>query len=190
MLELLQNNIQNCNKCSLRNIDCPYSGNQKKSDLMIIMESPSEDELLLNKPYEDRSGILFKNILSRAELNYNNIYTTYLVKCLASNSNIEKAFSFCKSWLWQEIKEINPKIIILLGKLPTRIFLKLKKSVSLKEYAGKAHNVEYLPNIILYPWFSCEFILNQNIFNQNKTLNFLKIIKKELDVYKSKKLAI
>jgi uracil-DNA glycosylase family 4 len=54
----------------------------------------------------------------------------------------------CKSWLWQEMQVIQPKVIITLGKIPTELLLK-KKKIKMADLAGNFYVLDYFPAELL-----------------------------------------
>jgi len=93
-------------------------------DTMIVGESPSFDDMKGNMPFQDESSDLLISFIERAGLNPKRTYATYIVKCKPPfRKPSVKEINTCKvEHLFEEIKAIEPKVIILLGNIAARAF--------------------------------------------------------------------
>lgn len=112
-----------------------------KSDIMVIAHAPYYDDILVGRPatiYYD----LVKKIFD--ELN-KDFYYTHMIKCLGkyTKSNVKT----CSKWLMEEINQINPRTIFILGQDPKK-YLAGKKD-KLSTLVGKPILIRdrtYIPN--------------------------------------------
>ena len=87
-------------------------------DLMLIGEAPGEQEDLTGEPFVGRAGKLLDQILNSVDFDRKtNVYIANTVKCRPpGNRNPEPAEKLaCYPWLEEQIKLIQPKIILLCG---------------------------------------------------------------------------
>jgi DNA polymerase len=116
----LNNTISSCHLCDLsksRKQSMLGYGNTNAKVMIIDFEVSSlEDEL--NDYYCGKSGELLKNMIQNVlELKVENVFFTHIIKCkpLNTKNDIFKYSKLCSTYLFSQIKLINPKIIILLG---------------------------------------------------------------------------
>jgi len=181
-LEVLSEKITDCTSCDLRKVDCPVPGLGTKSDLMLLFEYPSKDEVLLGRPLEERSGLILKKIMKEVDFDYNKCYSTFALKCNTySAEKSQLQLSVCKKWLWEEIKSVDPKCIVAFGKIPSKLLLKGNYSFTIKDIVGTFQNPDHLNGIKVVPWYSISMFNNMNslIF---KTKKMLMEIKKHYNV--------
>ena len=114
--------IKTCTRCSLYQNQPPLLGTFKKSDVFFVglsaklIKCPDDQPLDINTP----SGQLIHQI--EQHLTPYTIYKTNLVKCAPLDLNQKLRYptttemNICATHLDLEIKELQPKIIFLLGK--------------------------------------------------------------------------
>ena len=103
------------------------------ADLLIIGEAPGAKEDLEGKPYVGNSGKLLDELLGKAGIDYlEDIYFCNVIKCRPPNNRkpTSKEINFHKPWLLQQIKLIDPKIIILTGSTAMKTILEVKAPIS------------------------------------------------------------
>jgi len=146
-------NCMLCGLCSTRTNVVVGKG-PRSARLMIIGEAPGADEDLLGEPFIGRCGDLLTKMLDECGVGRENTYITNVVKCRPVEGKKNRAptaeeIATCKRWLWGEMKNVNPKVILTLGKTPTGLLLKLKKSFKLADYINKRYQPEYLTASII-----------------------------------------
>ena len=97
--------------------------------IMIVGEQPGDQEDLLGRPFVGPAGKLLDHFLTKIGIEIKECYLTNAVKHfkfiprgkqrLHQSPNLDE-ISRCKPWLIGEIKEIKPRIVILLGSTATR----------------------------------------------------------------------
>jgi DNA polymerase len=124
----------------------------KTAKLMIIGEALGKEESEAQEPFQGRAGKLLNKFLTNAKLKRKEIYISNIVHCRptknkgrANRPPKDTEIQACKKWIWKEIQEVGPKIIVTLGKIPTFSLLhqKLKKSFKLKDIVGDFFEVDY-----------------------------------------------
>jgi DNA polymerase len=97
------------------------------------------------KPFMgDRSGEMYFKALKESGLEYDQVYTTNVVKCCPLNNRTptKEEVAHCAYWLETELKIINPKVIICLGRTAANWF-SIKDSLTsaiTKDYRIKKYN--------------------------------------------------
>lgn len=131
--EELENSIKDCSKCKLckgrKNIVLG-SGN-KNAEIMLIGEGPGADEDEAGKPFVGKAGKLMNEAFRGCGINREELYIANIVKCRPpQNRDPEQdEIEACKEYLENQIKLVNPKIIVLLGR------------IALKSILGEEHSI-------------------------------------------------
>lgn len=118
-----------CNKCELcktRNNVVIGTGNPQ-ARVMFIGEGPGEDEDIQGKPFVGRGGQLLDKMLKAVDLDRNsNIYIANIVKCRPPKNRDPKIEEqeACIDWLRNQVKLINPDIIVCLGRVAAMKIIK------------------------------------------------------------------
>ena len=110
---------QKCELCKTRNNVVVGVGSEK-AEVMFIGEGPGENEDLQGEPFVGRAGKLLDKMLEAVDLDRNkNIYIANIVKCRPPQNRDPKPDEqeMCIDWLRAQVKMINPKIIVCLGRI-------------------------------------------------------------------------
>ena len=140
-LDSLRAKIHQCQRCELcfgrKNI--VYGQGNQNAQLLFIGEAPGAEEDQQGLPFVGKAGKLLNQMLLALAISREAIYITNIVKCRpAHNRNPEKKeMEKCSQILEQQIKLIQPKLIILLGSVAFQWLL--------PEYGGimKNHGKEF-----------------------------------------------
>lgn len=150
----LSNDVQICKKCalSLSRTNTVFGTGDNNAEIMIIGEAPGKDEDLKGEPFVGRAGKLLNEFLDSINLHRDNIFITNTVKCRPpENRNPEtQEIRACAHYLDMQIKIINPKVIILLGKIAANRMLNEDKSIT--DLRGKKFFLQNhsIPVIVFY----------------------------------------
>lgn len=124
--------IKNCYKCDIaakrKNIVNGYG--DKLAKLMIIGESPGYHEDKAGLPFVGKSGKHLNKYFKLFDIQRPRIYITNAIKCQPIDSPTEIELRNCKPYLLSEIREIKPKIIVLLGRYAHRQFYGKYQNIS------------------------------------------------------------
>ena len=86
--------------------------------LMVIGEAPGAKEEELGEPFVGRSGKLLDHLLKNAGIDISlDVYFCNVVKCRPPQNRRPTKLEIQENlpWLYQQIKLVNPKIILLVG---------------------------------------------------------------------------
>lgn len=126
-MEKINQEIISCEKCVLsqtRNNAVPGIGN-RSAEIMLIGEAPGKNEDEQGKPFIGRAGKVLDEMLVEIGLERADIFITNVVKCRPPKNRdplpIEK--KSCLKYLAKQIKIVQPKIIVLLGRHAMSNFL-------------------------------------------------------------------
>ena len=134
MTELAQH-CNNCHRCPLgdtRQNAVVGRGNIQAS-IMIIGEAPGQKEDETGLPFVGRAGQLLEKILDSAKLDSEqDVYIANINKCRppANRNPTTEEIKACKPYLLEQIRLVNPKIILLTGATALKGLLAEKQAIS------------------------------------------------------------
>jgi len=146
-MEKLNKKMLACKKCALRE-NCkqvvPGAGSAT-AKIMFIGEAPGKKEDELGVPFVGAAGKFLDEMLGAIKLKREDVYIANTVKCrpLANRDPSPEEKNICWKWLEEQIRIIQPKVIVTLGRHSMNLFLPEQK---ISEMHGKALNKE-IPNL-------------------------------------------
>ena len=105
-----------------------------QAKIMIIGEAPGAKEEELGMPFVGRSGKLLDKLLQKAGIDINlDVYFCNVVKCRPPNNRRPTKTEIQENlpWLYQQIKLVNPQVIVLVGATALEAILKIKSPISI-----------------------------------------------------------
>ena len=127
-LDELRAQCLNCKKCGLceTRTNVVFGTGKPDAKALFIGEGPGENEDLQGKPFVGRGGMLLDKMLSVVDLSRDkNIYIANMVKCRPPKNRDpeETEVAACRPWLEEQIRIIDPKIIVCLGRVSAIRFI-------------------------------------------------------------------
>jgi uracil-DNA glycosylase len=109
-----------CQKCGLANtrINVVVERGDRSATIMIIGEAPGESEDQTGLPFVGRSGQLLDKILASAQFDpAQDVYICNINKCRPPANRVptDEEVTACKPYLLEQIRLVDPKIILLTG---------------------------------------------------------------------------
>ena len=101
---------------------------------MIIGEAPGAKEEEIGEPFVGRSGKLLDKLLQNAGIDINqDVYFCNVVKCRPPQNRRPTKIEIQENlpWLYQQIKLVNPRVIVLVGATALESILKIKSRISI-----------------------------------------------------------
>ena len=102
--------------------------------LMIIGEAPGAKEEEIGEPFVGRSGKLLDKLLQNAGIDINqDVYFCNVVKCRPPKNRRPTKIEIQENlpWLYQQIKLVNPSVIVLVGATALEAILKITSRISI-----------------------------------------------------------
>ena len=116
-----------CAKCALRKgcIQVVPGDGSAEAKIMFIGEGPGKKEDELGKPFVGAAGKFLDEMLGVINLKRKDVYIANTVKCRPPENRdpLPEEKDTCWSWLLEQIRIIQPKLIVTLGKHSMEIFL-------------------------------------------------------------------
>ena len=102
--------------------------------LMIIGEAPGAKEEEIGEPFVGRSGKLLDKLLQNSGIDINqDVYFCNVIKCRPPQNRRPTKIEIQENlpWLYQQIKLVNPRVIVLVGATALEAILKIKSRISI-----------------------------------------------------------
>lgn len=134
-MEQMKVHCNACQRCGLaagRTHAVVGEGNLQ-APIMIVGEGPGQTEDETGRPFVGRSGELLDKILASVHLSrHENVFIGNVVKCRPPENRTPTAdeAEACKGYLLEQIRMINPKIILLTGATALRGLLGIKQGIT------------------------------------------------------------
>lgn len=150
-LKVLGHKVAACEKCSelfeYRKA-CEYktvlgAGNPN-AEIMFVGEAPGQNEAEQGEPFVGKAGNLLTNIIKSAlNMTREEVYIANILKCRPPNNRdpLPEEAKNCQAFLSLQIKVIQPKWIVCLGKYASHYMLKKDPSTSMGSMRG-LHEIE------------------------------------------------
>jgi len=159
-LDQIAQEVRACKKCPLwkgRTLGTPGEGNSN-AKILFIGEGPGENEDKQGKPFVGEAGQFLDEMLASVNLQREDVFITNVVKCRPpfNRDPLEEEVRICTSqYLFNQIKQIKPKLIVTLGRHSMQVFFPQIKSVAAahgKAYkkANQVYYILYHPAAALY----------------------------------------
>lgn len=138
-LQELNDRMLKCSQCVLRGT-CrtvvPGEGSAE-AEVMFIGEGPGQKEDKLGRPFVGAAGKFLDEMLGIINFKREEVYIANVVKCRPPQNRdpFPEEVAVCWPWLMEQIKIINPKLIVTLGRHSLERFLPEKK---ISQIHGKA----------------------------------------------------
>ena len=173
-LEKINQKVIQCNLCGLCNKMLP-SGDIR-SPILVIGEYPKPNI----QPYEDILNEYFIDALESMNIKYDRLYYCNCIQCLPMNKKLpsKAELSACyDNHISNLIFSLQPKCILLLGNVASRMFL----GGTLQSVRGEWNYISNIPTIATYHpdyFVKMKNIKNQDILNEeyNYFINDLNIV--------------
>jgi uracil-DNA glycosylase family 4 len=145
-----------CEHCILRGSPIVPPEGRVGAKIAFVGEAPAKTEVQLGAPFQGDAGRLLNEILTRCGLSREEVWITNAALCpirsavefdaeqrpklLSPEVVIHRASIACRSRLIEELKIINPRVLVPLGRPALSTILGAPTSI--KVHRGGVHNVE------------------------------------------------
>ena len=151
-LETYREQIENCTQCALSRTrrHFVFGSGQASANLMLIGEAPGEEEDRKGKPFVGKAGQLLDKILESIAFQRNEVFIGNILKCRPPGNRDPQPdeIEHCLPYLINQIKIIQPAIILALGRIAAQTLL--ESTVSLGQMRGKIHPFGNASLIVTY----------------------------------------
>jgi uracil-DNA glycosylase family 4 len=146
-LSELYSEIALCQQCEIaknRNKVVPGEG-AEDARIMFIGEAPGWHEDQLGRPFVGPAGKFLDELLASIGLKREQVYIANVIKCRppANRDPLPTEIQNCRRWLERQIKLINPRMIVTLGRYSMAMFFPGKSISKIHGTAQKRDDVIY-----------------------------------------------
>jgi uracil-DNA glycosylase family 4 len=139
----LAQTVSQCQRCELykTRTQTVFGVGNRQADLMIIGEAPGADEDRQGEPFVGRAGQLLNEMLKAIGMQRQQVYIANILKCRPPNNRDPKPeeAAQCSEYLFRQIGLIQPKLILVLGRIAAQRLL--KTDMALARLRGKVHQL-------------------------------------------------
>ena len=145
-------NIKECQKCSLSQTrtNFVFGVGNPDADLLIVGEAPGAEEDRLGEPFVGRAGKLLNKILDSINFKREDVFIGNILKCRPPGNRdpLEEEVRECEPYLHEQIKIIQPKVLLALGRISAQTLLKSRDNLT--SFRGKIHYYQGIPMLVTY----------------------------------------
>ena len=153
-LNYLSKQVETCNLCELHKFrtNTVFGIGNKNADWLVIGEAPGADEDLKGEPFVGRAGKLLNSMLFSLNLQRKDVFIANILKCRPPKNRDPKPdeVKACEQYLRQQIKLINPKIILALGRIAAQNLLKSTTPIGKMRGNSYQYSGSDLPVVVTY----------------------------------------
>ncbi len=151
LLEQVNKVLVSCQKCRLsrtRIYVVPGEGDPK-SEIVFVGQCPGANEDQQGRPFVGRAGQLLDELLKSIGLQREKVFITNIVKCRPPENRdpMVDEVRACSPYLERQIKIINPKLIVTLGRFASEFFISEGK---ISQIHGVPHRVK---GLLIFPLY-------------------------------------
>jgi len=197
-LKEIEKEIAVCQLCSLcktrRNI-VPGEGNPQ-AEIMFIGEAPGAREDEAGRPFCGPAGKFLDQLLDSINLQRADVFIANTLKCRppANRDPLPEEKSACRKYLEQQLRIINPKIVVTLGRHSTETYLpNLGGITKLRAKLYRPRNGSHTNGIFFFPLYHPAAALHNGGMRQTLLDDFAKLpsavakVKMEIEKTKTEK---
>lgn len=142
-LEGVRAHIGDCTRCALGHTRTRlvFGVGNPCAEVMFVGEAPGKNEDLQGEPFVGAAGKLLDELLDSAGLSRADVYIANILKCRPPNNRdpLPTEIETCTPFLEEQIRLIDPRVIVTLGKFATQFTL--KSDVGITRLRGRRHEV-------------------------------------------------
>jgi len=158
-LDRLKRDASKCLKCRLGQTrdKVVFGEGRVDADIMFIGEGPGEDEDRSGRPFVGKAGQLLTKIIENGmKMQREDVYIANIVKCRPPSNRdpLPDEAAECIGYLKKQIEIVDPKVIVLLGRVAAKHLLSIESSITkARENSYSYHNakvfITYHPSALL-----------------------------------------
>lgn len=185
MWDKIYEECKSCTACELHKTrtNCVFGTGSKSADLLFVGEAPGENEDLTGTPFVGRAGKLLDQFLYAVDIPRESVYIANILKCRPPKNRdpLPAEEDACMDFLRRQVKLINPKIIVCLGRISAMRLIKPDYKIS-REHGEWVQKGNFLITAVYHP-----AALLRDPRRKEEMLEDMKKIKEKLDQLNSQR---
>jgi uracil-DNA glycosylase len=133
-LSELEEHIGDCHRCPLGDTRTTlvFGVGRSDADIMFIGEAPGRNEDLKGEPFVGAAGMLLDELLASIGLHRSEVYIANILKCRPPGNRDPQQVEIetCTPFLREQVRLIDPTVIVTLGNFATRFVLKTSAGIT------------------------------------------------------------
>lgn len=152
--ENLYEKCKNCTACPLSSTrtNCVFGTGSKNAYVLFVGEAPGEKEDLSGIPFVGAAGKLLDKFLYAVGIDRERVYIANILKCRPPQNRDPRPEEedACIDYLREQVKLINPKVIVCLGRISAMKLIKPDFKIT-KEHGEWFKKGDYLMTAVYHP---------------------------------------
>ncbi len=152
--ESLRQRVANCTTCPLHQTrtQTVFGVGSTQAKLVFVGEAPGQQEDLKGEPFVGRAGQLLDQMLLAIGLKREDIYIANILKCRPPNNRDPKPEEqqCCTPFLLEQLKLLNPKLIISLGRISAQYLLQSNLPLGRLRMQQHVYSSYHIPLLVTY----------------------------------------
>jgi uracil-DNA glycosylase len=148
----LQNQVAVCRNCVLHETrtQTVFGTGSHNPGLMLIGEAPGQDEDLQGEPFVGKAGQLLNEMIRAIGFKRQEVYIANILKCRPPKNRDPQAaeVNACNYFLLEQIRLLQPKLIIAVGRIAAQNLLKTEQSLG--KLRGTIHQFDNTPVVVIH----------------------------------------
>jgi DNA polymerase len=145
--------VATCTACRLHEnrSQSVFGVGDEQADWLFVGEGPGAEEDQQGEPFVGQAGKLLDNMLAAIHLKRGgNVYIANTVKCRPPGNRNPEAdeMAACEPYLARQIALLQPKLIVVLGKVAAQALLGSDRSIA--SLRGTLHQAHGIPLVVTY----------------------------------------
>ena len=177
--EALRSDCESCQACELckTRTNLVFGTGNENADVLFVGEAPGDNEDKTGIPFVGRAGKLLDQYLFAVDMPRENVYIANILKCRPPQNRdpLPAEEDACIEFLRRQVKLINPKIIVCLGRISAARLIRPDYKIT-KEHGTFVKKGSFLMTAIYHPAF-----LLRNPTKKEEMLADMKAIKQQID---------
>lgn len=154
MLESIKEKCMSCTQCGLymTKTNTVFGVGNENADIMFVGEAPGESEDMEGIPFVGRAGQLLDKYLFDIDIAREDVYIANILKCRPPHNRdpLPEEQDSCIGYLREQVKAIDPKIIVCLGRISAMRLIKPDFKIT-KEHGKWFKKGKYLFIALYHP---------------------------------------
>ena len=150
----LRATCESCEKCELckTRTNCVFGVGNTNADIMFVGEAPGQQEDLSGTPFVGRAGQLLDKYLYAIDIKREDVYIANILKCRPPQNRDPRPDEeeACIDYLREQVKLINPKVIVCLGRISAMKLIKPDFKIT-QEHGMWFKKGNYLMTAVYHP---------------------------------------
>ena len=177
--DILRADCESCEACELckTRTNLVFGTGNVNADVLFVGEAPGDNEDKTGTPFVGRAGQLLDQYLYAVDIPREKVYIANILKCRPPKNRdpLPEEEAACIEFLRRQVKLINPKVIVCLGRISAMKLIKPDFKIT-KEHGQWFEKGKFLITAVYHP-----ALLLRDPHKKEDMMTDMKAIKQKLD---------